>query len=163
MSSQSPNKSKIVKRADLPTIGWREWASLPDLGVPQIKAKIDTGARTSALHAFDLEYFERGGKAYVHFLVHPTQRSTEPEIEVEAAIIDRREVRSSNGESELRPVISTTLVLGPLSWPIELTLTRRDVMDFRFLLGRQALRNHVLIDPGRSYRTGRRAALSKLG
>lgn len=137
------------------TLGWREWASLPDLGVTRIKVKLDTGARTSSLHAFDIEQFEQEGTDMVRFQIHPNQRSAKGAIQVEAPFIDERWIRNSGGHREFRPVIETTLGLGDRSWSIELTLTRRDEMGFRMLLGRQALRPRVLVDSGRSYRAGR--------
>lgn len=137
------------------TLGWREWAGLPDLGVARIKAKLDTGARTSSLHAFDLERFRRRGVEMVRFEIHPRQRSARDAVLVEAPISDERWVRNSGGQRELRPVIETTVVLGERTWPIELTLTRRDQMGFRMLLGRQALRKRALVDPGRSFQAGK--------
>ncbi len=137
------------------TLGWREWASLPDLGIERIKVKLDTGARTSSLHAFGIEQFEREGTGLVRFQIHPNQRSAKGSVTVEAPVIDERWVRNSGGQRELRPVIETTLGLGDRSWSIELTLTRRDEMGFRMLLGRQALRTRVLVDSGRSYRARR--------
>ena len=136
-------------------IGWREWVGLPDLDIPWIKAKIDTGARSSALHAFDLEPFERDGAPWVRFQVHPWQRSADDPVEVTAAVIDHRHVRSSNGTGERRPVIDTTLRLGRYQLPLEVTLTSRDQMGFRLLIGRQALRGRALIDPERSFLCGR--------
>lgn len=138
------------------TLGWREWAALPDLGVTAIKAKLDTGARTSSLHAFGLERYSKDGIDMVRFEVHPRQRSASGSHEVEAVVIDERWVKNSGGQRELRPVIETTVLIGDEKWPIELTLTRRDEMGFRMLLGRQALRGRILVDPGRSFRAGRR-------
>lgn len=151
-----------TQRKDPPTVGWREWVSLPDLGVAAIKAKIDTGARTSALHVTHITRIERDGRPWVRFTVHPLQRAELPAVRAEAPLVEHRPVRSSSGHTEHRLVISTTLALGEGSWPIELTLTRRDAMGFRMLIGRQALRRRSLIDPGRSYLTRpkpRRAAL----
>ena len=148
-------KNRGPRREPLETLGWREWAGLPDLGVARIKAKLDTGARTSALHAFDLERFERDGVDMVRFEIHPKQRSASGAVVAEGAVIDERWVRNSGGQRELRPVIQTTVAIGARAWPIELTLTRRDEMGFRMLLGRQALRRRALVDPGRSYRAGR--------
>ena len=136
-------------------IGWREWVALPDLGVTRIKAKIDTGARSSALHAFDLERFRRRGNDMVRFTIHTLQRSSKRVIVAEAEMLDERVVRSSNGVNALRPVILTRVELLGESWPIELTLASRDEMGFRMLLGRQAVRGRFLIDPGRSYLAGR--------
>lgn len=137
-------------------LGWREWAALPELGVDAIKAKLDTGARTSSLHAFDLIRFERDGRPMVRFEVHPRQRSAVGAVEIEAEMVDERWVRNSGGLRELRPVIETDVEIGDDRWTIELTLSRRDEMGFRMLLGRQALRPRALVDPGRSFRAGRR-------
>lgn len=135
----------------LPRIGWREWAALPDLGVPRIKVKVDTGARSSTLHAFDLVKTEIDGRPWVRFSIHPNQRDSSDVVEVEAPMADERWVRSSTGKRTLRPVIRTTLCLGSQSWTIELTLVRRDRMGFRMLLGRQAIRGHFLVHSGRSF------------
>ncbi len=137
-------------------LGWREWIALPDLEVPRIKVKLDTGARSSALHAFDLERYREAGADRVRFVVHPLQRDTRRTIVASAELLDERVVRNSGGGEELRPVIATTLELMGQRWPIELTLARRDVMGFRMLLGRQALRGRAVVDPGRSYLAGRR-------
>lgn len=137
-------------------LGWREWAALPEFGVDAIKVKLDTGARTSSLHAFDMKRFQRGGVEMVHFEVHPEQRSRKDRVEVEAEVMDERWVRNSGGQRELRPVVETAVRIGDEVWPIELTLTRRDEMGFRMLLGRQALRKRAVVDPGSSYRAGRR-------
>ena len=135
----------------LPLIGWRERLALPELGVSSVKAKIDTGARSSALHAFDIEFFDREGVAFVRFRVHPTQKNKKKTITVEAKLLDKRPVRSSSGETETRPVIETMVATKSHQWPIELTLTNRDVMGFRMLLGRQAVRSRFLGDSGLSY------------
>jgi hypothetical protein len=132
-------------------LGWREWVALPELGISAIKAKIDTGARSSALHAFDLEPFERDGKQMVRFAIHPQQRDTQETQIVEAELFAEREVRNSGGHVERRPVIVTPVQIRQETWSIELTLTNRDVMGFRMLLGRQAVRQRFVIDPGRSY------------
>lgn len=141
---------------ELETIGWREWVALPTFGIESIKCKVDTGARTSSLHAYDLEEFRRGGRDMVRFVVHPEQRSTKETIHCEARLVDRRKVKPSSGHAELRPVILTEIELMGQRWTVELTLTRRDAMGFRMLLGRQATRGRFVVDPGRSYRNGRR-------
>jgi hypothetical protein len=133
------------------TIGWREWVALPTLGVQAIKAKIDTGARSSALHAFNVEPFERGGNAMVRFQAHPLQRNDHYIVTAEAALLGERVVRNSGGQAELRPVVETLVQVGEAVWAIELTLTNRDEMGFRMLLGRQAVRRRYLVDPGRSF------------
>ena len=135
--------------------GWREWVSFPDLGVPRIKAKLDTGARSSALHAFDIREFTENGRRMVRFEVHPIQRRSDRSVEVVAELLEKRMVRPSSGVGELRRVISTTLEIGGQRWPIELTLARRDTMGFRLLLGRQALRRRFVVDPGRSFVLGK--------
>ncbi len=137
-------------------LGWREWAALPDFDVSAIKVKLDTGARTSSLHAFDMDRFQRDGVEMVRFQILPEQRSREGRVGVEAEVTDERWVRNSGGGRELRPVVETRIRIGKDEWRIELTLTRRDEMGFRMLLGRQALRNRAVVDPGSSYRAGRR-------
>lgn len=137
-------------------IGWRETITLPKLGIEQIKAKIDTGARSSALHAFDVQQLESNGKQIIRFQVHPIQRNNQITINTEAELLEYREVRNSGGIAQLRPVIMTEIKLGEHQWSIELTLTNRDVMGFRMLLGRQAIRNKFLVDPGRSFLQSRR-------
>lgn len=134
-------------------VGWREWCALPNLSINRIKAKIDTGARTSALHAFDIEPFTKQGEAYVRFLVHPHQEDNKTVIKCEAKVIDRRHVTSSNGQKEERYVVSTQLCLAKACWNIELTLSNRDPLRFRMLLGREAFQHRVLIDPSGSYLT----------
>lgn len=136
-------------------IGWREWLALPDLEIHAVKAKIDTGARSSTLHAFDVERFERKGEAWVRFKVHPAQRSTASTVSTEARLHDERWIRDSGGREHLRPVILTTIELDGKRWPIEVTLMNRDAMGFRMLLGRQAIRGRFVVDAGRSYLTGR--------
>lgn len=128
---------------------------MPDLGVPAIKAKVDTGARTSSLHAFELEEFERDGRPWVRFEIHPLQDGAQSAIGVELPMVDRRAVRNSGGRQELRPVVQTLVELAGQRWPIEITLTRRDAMGFRMLLGRQAIRGRFTVDPGASFRAGR--------
>ena len=138
-------------------IGWREWVSLPDLGIETIKAKVDTGARTSSLHAFNLQEFRRDGRDMVRFEVHPEQKSTRHASLVEARLHDRRTVKSSTGDTQVRPVIRTRIEILDRCWEVELTLTARDEMGFRMLLGRQAIRGRFAVDPGTSFLNGRRA------
>jgi len=159
--------AKLLRKKAVPIIGWREWVSLPDLGLENIKAKIDTGARSSALHAFDLRAFMVGGVPWVHFHVHPMQHGG-PTVEAEAEIIDMRRVLNPGGRRELRPVIRTPVVLSGRRWAIDVTLTPRWGMGFRMLLGRQAIRRRFLVDSGRSFfgerlRTERLAAKKKAG
>ena len=144
-----------VPRRALPMIGWREWVALPELGAATVKAKIDTGARTSALHAFSLHPFERDGATWVRFTIHPFQRDAHTRIATEAPLSGYRMVRNTSGRQEHRPTIVTAVRLLGITWPIELTLARRDEMGFRMLLGRSAVRRRFLIDPGRSYIGGR--------
>jgi hypothetical protein len=135
-------------------IGWREWVELPDLGIRRLKAKIDTGARSSSLHAIDIEKFERDGKTYVRFGVHPVQKNSKKTVRCEAEVLDFRQVRSSSGHTRLRPVIVTTIEAAGESWSIQVTLANRDEMGFRMLLGREATRGRFLVDSGRSYYGG---------
>ncbi|ELR96533.1 RimK/LysX family protein [Gloeocapsa sp. PCC 73106] len=133
------------------TIGWREVISLPQLEIPRIKAKIDTGARSSALHAFHIHKFEQNGLEMVSFEVHPHQRDTHLTINTTAELLGYKEVKNSGGQVQNRPVIQTTIELNGQKWKIELTLTNRDLMGFRMLLGRQAVRGRFLVNPGRSF------------
>lgn len=133
-------------------LGWQEWIALPDLGLPALKAKIDTGAKTSALHTHAIEPFGEGRRPQVRFVVHPDPDRPELEVVATADVIDRREVTSSNGERELRYVIVSRLCLGEASWPVEITLTNRVRMTHRMLLGRQAILANMLVDPAAKFR-----------
>lgn len=144
------SEARRAQRAK-PLIGWREWVHLPDLLPDPIKAKIDTGARTSALHAYRIHEFSERGARMVEFVLHPQQQRRHPERFCRAEVTEQRIVTSSNGQRERRYVIATVLQLGDMRWPIELTLTNRDTMSYRMLLGREALRRRCLIDPGRSF------------
>jgi hypothetical protein len=135
-------------------IGWREWVGLPDLAIAHIKAKVDTGAKTSALHAFYVQPFERDGMPWVRFGVHPLQATAEQVIECEAPVKDVRRVTDSGGHAEMRPVIETTLVVQGEMRLIELTLTDRENMMFRMLLGRSALKRRFVVDSGKSFLLG---------
>jgi len=151
-STRAPRKPRGVKV--LPTLGWREWVGLPDHGIEWLKAKVDTGARTSSLHAAGLHTFEVENREWVRFHIYPWQRSTTDAVQVEARVLDRRRVRSSSGTTERRPVVVLPVRIGSRTVDVEFTLTRRDQMGFRMLLGRQALRQRFLVDTGRSYLLG---------
>lgn len=140
-----------LRRETLPVLGWREWVALPQLGIAALKAKVDTGARTSALHAFGVERLA-GGR--VRFRVHPAQNHDESEVVAEAELVDERIVRTSGGHSELRPVVHTQVTMGAFAFGVELTLSNRAMLGFRMLLGREAIRGRFLIDPQRSYCSG---------
>jgi hypothetical protein len=140
----------LIKR---PIIGWREWVGLPELGITKIKAKVDTGARTSALHAFALHPFEEDGKQKIRFEMHPYQHNTDYIVTCVADIVDRRFVTDSGGHSEERFVIMTPITIAGQTWPIEITLTERETMLFRMLLGRSALRKRFIVNPARSFVT----------
>ena len=147
---------KSKKSEELLEIGWKEWVRLPDLGVPAIKAKVDTGARTSAIHTFHIETFKQQGMDMVEFHIHPIQKKTDITLVCVAPVIEIRTVRDSGGHEEERHVIQTTLELMGQQWPIEITLTSRDDMMFRMLLGRTAIRNkNIMINPEKSYLTGK--------
>lgn len=136
------------------TLGWREWVALPDLCVPHIKAKVDTGARTSALHAYYVEQFERDGAPWVRFGLHPLQGSLESAVHCEAPVKDVRRVTDSGGHAEMRPVIETSLLIQDEVRVIELTLTDRETMMFRMLIGRSALKRRFVVDSGKSFLLG---------
>ena len=140
---------------DQRVVGWREWVQIPQIDVPWIKAKIDTGAKTSAIHAFDLRGFDRGGRDWVSFSVHPWQASADDSVSVELPVHDSRSVRSSSGHEEQRYVVLLPLVLGGREVQAEVTLTDRDEMGFRMLVGREALVQGFLVDPALSYAGGR--------
>ena len=142
-----PSPKKPLKTV----VGWREWIVLPGLGIDAVKVKIDTGARSSSLHAFGIEEFERDGAPWVRFTVHPLQRDSETTIHAEAPVLEVRQVRSSSGHLTLRPVVAVDVELEGQRWPIELTLAARDEMGFRMLLGREAVRRRFVVDPGRSF------------
>ena len=142
------NNEKLV-------LGWREWVALPDLGLPALKAKIDTGAKTSALHAFYTEQYQLDGVDMVKFLIHPIQKNFDFHVECHTPIVDFREVTDSGGHREMRYVNESNIVIGKRQWPIELTLTNRDTMRFRMLLGRRAMENQAVVEPEASYLNGK--------
>jgi hypothetical protein len=147
---------RLKKHDHLQRLGWREWVSLPGLGIDRIKAKIDTGARTSALHAFSLQPFKENGRDKIRFDIHPLQRNKKKVITCVADIVDIRWVTDSGGHSEERYVIETPLIIDGQSWPIEITLTERDTMLFRMLLARSAIRGRFVVDPAYSFLLSKR-------
>lgn len=151
MSKRKTSLRGVRERA---TVGWREWVALPDLGIPFVKAKVDTGARSSALHAARAERFTERGAPWTELEVRPYQRRSDA-ITVRVPVIDERTVKDSGGHSERRLVIETTLKLGDEAWPIEMTVTNRDTMLFKMLLGRTAMRGRLLVDPSGSYLLGK--------
>ena len=148
------------KTPDMGVLGWREWVSLPELGIARIKAKVDTGARTSTLHAFSLSPFNENGQKKIRFEMHPRQHNTTNIVSCVANVVDLRWVTDSGGHSEERYVIRTPISIDGLSWPIEITLTERDTMLFRMLLARNAIRGHFMVDPARSFLRSKRKQVS---
>lgn len=147
MNPTSPN---------LDIIGWREWLSIPDLMIPRIKAKVDTGARTSCLHTCGLEIYKSSeGEERVRFTVHPLQKKSDYAVECDRPLVNQRQVKDSGGHEEKRPFISVPITLGPHTWEVEFSLTNRDNMKFRMLLGRTAMNGRFLVNPGLSYQLGK--------
>ena len=137
-------------------VGAEEWCMFSTLGVPAIKARVDSGAKTSSIHAFNIQTFKRDNNPWVSFEIHPLQQNRTTTIRCEAPVIDRRNVKSSSGESEKRFVIKVPMQLGDHEWDVELTLTNRDSMGYRMLLGREAMNNRILVDPSESFLLGDR-------
>jgi hypothetical protein len=153
--------SQLVLPDTIVTFGWREWVGLPELGLAQIKAKVDTGARTSTLHAFEVRPFFEDNVHRVEFKIHPRQRNSDIVETCVADVLDERVVTDSGGHKEQRLVVVTPIVIGPYSWPIEMTLTSRDNMLFRMLLGRTAIEGIAVVDPAKSYLVGRKPRKKK--
>ena len=144
----------MASRNQAIVVGWDEWISLPELGLPAIKAKVDTGARTSSLHAVNIKPYDKDGVTRVSFLVHPLPDEPEVEIQCDAQVVDKREITSSNGESEERFIIRTPFSLVGQEWPVELSLTNREEMQYRMLIGRSTMSGRMLVDPDRSMLCG---------
>ncbi len=137
-------------------IGWEEWVSLPELGLPAVKAKVDTGAKTSCLHAYNIQTFVQCKKMWIRFDIHPIQKDKECVVTCTAPVVDRRYVSDSGGHKERRYVIETPITLGDRTWTVEITLTDRHSMAFRMLLGREAMRSgRLIVDPLKSCYQGK--------
>lgn len=134
-------------------VGWREWAKLPDLSIPLIKAKIDTGAKTSVLHAYDIKIIKQTGKELAEFIVHPLQRNDKICRRCRAEIVGMRTIKSSSGHTEDRIVVRSPIQIGDYMWDINITLTNRDIMNHRMLIGREAM-SDLIVDPTKSFRQG---------
>lgn len=139
----------------LKCIGWREWVALPELGIKKIKAKVDTGARTSSIHAHDIEIVKEGHARWVSFKIYSTHKSKKSSLSAHSKLVDLRRVKSSSGHVSLRPVIKTEIILGKQTWTIEVTLINRDMMGFQMLLGREAIKKKFFVDPDKSFLKGR--------
>ena len=132
-------------------VGWSEWCGLPELGLSAIKVKVDSGATTSALHAFNIKLFKKGEERFARFDIHPIQKNDKISKTCVARLVDKRHVKSSSGDREKRPVILTPVTIAGQTWEIQVTLTNRDTMGFRMLLGREAMNGRILIDPSSLY------------
>lgn len=136
----------------LAELGWREYVDFPEFGITGVKAKIDTGAKTSCIHAFSIETFEKNKEIWVRFGVHPNQEDKANEVWCESPIVDYREVTDSGGHTKMRYVISSKLIIGDLEFETEITLANRDNMRYRMLLGRRAMKGRFTVNPSVSYR-----------
>lgn len=152
---EQSKSSATAKYHPLPVIGWREYVKFPELNLENIKAKVDTGARSSCLHALNIEYFTKHGERWVRFEVHPQQRNAQVSVQCQARLLEERHIKDSGGTKTHRPVIETTIMLGTVAVKAEVTLIARGSMGFRVLIGRQAVRGRFLVDPGHSYKMGR--------
>jgi len=148
------SESSKQANVELDVLGWREWVALPEFNIPMIKAKIDTGARSSALHAFAIEPYQKNGQPWVMFAIHPIQKQSETVLECHAPVKDRRIVSDSGGHKQRRYVIETPLIIGNKTINAEITLTNRDSMLFRMLIGRTAMSNAFLVNPQASFLKG---------
>ncbi len=157
-SSDPKPKRKVRPIRAATVLGWREWLRLPELCKTRIKVKVDTGARSSCLHAFNVQVIDEDGQQIVHFDIHPLQNSTQKTVRVTSPLIEYRRIRSSSGHEELRPVIRTLARVGDTTWPIEVTLTNRDQMGFRMLLGRRALAHRFVVNPSKSFMQSKRTS-----
>lgn len=153
--STDPQQPDAERAVEPVVVGWREWVALPQADVPWVKAKIDTGARSSSIHAFDLEVYEQHGRDRVRFSIHPWQRSDDDLVELDLPVLDVREVRSSNGQVEKRYAVALDVTLAGRTITTVMTLSNRDEMGFRMLIGREALERGFLVDASRSYAGGK--------
>lgn len=157
------SEDSCLDSSAMQVIGWREWVALPELNVRKIKAKIDTGARSSSIHAFDVETYHENEIERVRFSIHPMQTRDDIFIDADVPILERRLVKSSNGEVSQRIVIRTTLMIRKQPMQVDLTLANRDAMGFRMLVGREAIRTRFLVDSGASFLAGRLSRKKKSG
>jgi ribosomal protein S6--L-glutamate ligase len=152
--SNQPKKHEAITEDKELVFGWEEWVELPELGLPAVKAKVDTGAKSSSMHAFMIEPYGKPEKKRVRFGVNPVPERPDIIVYCSAELIDQREITSSNGETELRYIIKTALRIGGQDWPIEVSLTNRETMQYRMLVGRSAIRENIIVDPNLSCAQG---------